>query len=258
MDFDVFCGKVSAPGFDGVEMNLSSDDEERNRQLRTLNAHGLELIAQHSQTRCADFKEHLRDYTKHVTRIAEEDSLLINTHTGRDWYSFEQNLEIIEAAERIAEKRGKRIVHETHRGRFSFCAAVTRRFLEAVPSLRLCTDLSHWCTVSESFLEDQQLAVDAAIRRTDQIHARIGCDQGPQVSDPRAPEWQNALQTFMGWWDKIVECHEEKGSAVLPITTEFGPPPYMPVLPRTQQSAASQWDLNIHMLELLQHRYNKK
>ena len=257
MEFGTFSERISSAGYDGVEMNLATDPAEKKQQLETLKSHGLELLAQHALTRCPDFEEHLEQYTNRVAEIAEENPLLINTHTGRDWFSFEQNQEIIAAAAQVSKDSGIPIVHETHRGRFSFCAATTYRFLEADPGLRLCADFSHWCTVSESFLSDQSHFVEAAIQRTYHIHARIGFDQGPQVNDPRAPEWQSAIQIFMGWWDKIVAYHEEKGSELLPITTEFGPAPYMPTLPLTQQPVASQWEVNLHMLDLLKKRYKQ-
>jgi sugar phosphate isomerase/epimerase len=255
MEFGSFCEEVSSAGYDGVEMNLSMDSAEKKQQLESLKSHGLELLAQHALTHCPDFEEHLEQYVQRVAEIAEENPLLINTHTGRDWFSFEQNQEIIASAAQVSKDSGIPIIHETHRGRFNFCAATTHRFLEADPALRLCADFSHWCTVSESFLADQSHFVEAAIQRADMIHARIGFDQGPQVNDPRAPEWQDAVQIFMNWWDKIVACHVEKGSEFLPITTEFGPPPYMPVLPYTKHSMASQWNINLHMLKLLKQRY---
>ena len=255
MEFGKFCEEVSSVGYDGVEMNLSTDPSEKKQQLETLKSQGLELLAQHALTRCPDFKEHLEQYTHRVAEIAEKNPLLINTHTGRDWFSFEQNQEIIAAAAQVSKDSGIPIIHETHRGRFSFCAETTHRFLEADPALRLCADFSHWCTVSESFLADQSHFVEAAIQRADMIHARIGFDQGPQVNDPRAPEWNNAVACFLGWWDQIVECHKTKGSEFLPITTEFGPAPYLPVAPYTQKPVASQWELNLYMLDLLKQRY---
>jgi hypothetical protein len=39
------------------------------------------------------------------------------------------------------------------------------------------------------------------------------------------------------------------------ILTEFGPPDYLPTLPYTRQPVASQWDINVHMMQLLKKRY---
>jgi sugar phosphate isomerase/epimerase len=180
---------------------------------------------------------------------------LINSQTGKDWFTFEENQKLIAAAAAISENMGVRILHETHRGKFSFNARLTAQHLEADPSLRIAADFSHWCVVSESLLEDQPAAVELAISRTDHIHARVGHPEGPQVADPRAPEWKPALDAHLGWWDRVVECHQKKETPVLTITPEFGPAPYMPILPYTGMPVASQWDLNVYMMDLLRERY---
>ena len=124
------------------------------------------------------------------------------------------------------------MVHETHRGRFTYAANITKNYLDKLPSLRLTFDISHWCAVHESYLDDQAEAVQAAMARTDHIHSRVGYPEGPQVSDPRAPEWKAALEKHLAWWDKIVAMRQQKGSPVT-VTAEFGPVSYMPTLPFT-------------------------
>ncbi len=63
-------------------------------------------------------------------------------------------------------------------------------YMEKIPELRITFDVSHWCNVHESLLEDQPETVDMTLQRVDHIHARIGHPEGPQVNDPRAPEWE--------------------------------------------------------------------
>lgn len=254
-DFESYCRRLAAAGFDGMELNLAEDRAEAEKQIHLLTANGLDYVAQHSNTRDADFEAHRAHYRASLERIAAFKPRLINCHTGRDWFTFEQNLQLIDIAAEIGKAFGIPVVHETHRGRFPFSAALTFQYLEHRPALRLTADFSHWCCVSESFLQDQTASVEAAINRADHIHARIGHDQGPQVNDPRAPEWLETVDLFITWWDRIVTAHTEKGSAELNITTEFGPWPYTPALPYTQEPVSSQWELNLHMLNLLKRRY---
>lgn len=94
------------------------------------------------------------------------------------------------------------------------------------------------------------------IPRIDHIHARVGHPQGPQVSDPALPEWQDAVQHHLKWWDAIVDHRQKSGSAYLTLTPEFGPIPYMQLIPFTQQPIANQWDINLYMVNLLKSRYN--
>jgi len=77
------------------------------------------------------------------------------------------------------------------------------------------------------------------------------------VNDPRAPEWENALNKHLVWWDKVIEFQKSKGSTIFSITTEFGPPGYMPTLPYTQQPVSSQWDINVYMMNTLKKRFAK-
>nr|WP_315820265.1 hypothetical protein [Paraflavitalea speifideiaquila] len=181
--------------------------------------------------------------------------LYINCHSGRDYFSFEQNKAFIEHTTQLAKQTGIRICHETHRSRILFAASIARQFMEQLPDLRLTLDISHWCTVHESFLGDQPETVKLALDRTDHIHARVGHPEGPQVSDPRAPEWEPAVKAHIAWWDSIAE-KKKKAGLPLTILTEFGPPDYMPTLPYTRQPLADQWAINVHMMQLLRKRYS--
>jgi hypothetical protein len=93
-----------------------------------------------------------------------------------------------------------------------------------------------------------------ALERTEHIHARIGHPEGPQVNDPRAPEWETALNTHLAWWDKVVERKSKEGG-IISFLTEFGPPDYMPTSPFNRKPMADQWEINVYMLHLLRKRY---
>lgn len=255
MPFDTLCAKASDAGYDGVELYFPLGDESiRDQYLQALEKHQLKCIAQHWETIVPDVEKHIDEYRRRLEWAAEAKPLFINSQTGRDWFSMEDNQRIIEVAKQITAESGVKIVHETHRGKFSFCAITTHRFLEADPDLRITADFSHWCNVSESLLEDQFDSVSLAIERADHIHARVGFQQGPQVSDPCAPEWTEALNAHLVWWDSIVGRHAEQGKA-LTITPEFGPFPYMPLPAYTLQPVADQWGINVHMANLLRDRY---
>ena len=154
----------------------------------------------------------------------------------------------------MSKQSGVLICHETHRARILYSAAVSRPFFEKLPDLRITFDVSHWCNVHESLLEDQQETVNMALERVGHIHARIGHPEGPQVNDPRAPEWEPVVAAHFAWWDKVAE-RKKKNNERLTILTEFGPPDYMPTLPYTRQALADQWAINVHMMHLLRKRY---
>jgi sugar phosphate isomerase/epimerase len=255
LGIEAFANRVKDAGYDGVEMPLSLDDSVREKAVAVLHDHDLALIAQHHETHLLDWQEHKQMYERHLRNLAATQPLLINAHTGKDYFSFEQNAALIELAGSVAEDTGVRILHETHRGRFSFAAHVTRRYLEAIGDLTITLDLSHWCNVAESLLEDQAEAVKLALSRCAYFHARVGFAEGPQITDPRAPEWKETVEHHLKWWDRILDYARQRGDTMFPIAPEFGPFPYLQHLPFTQMPLANQWEINCYMKDLLTERY---
>jgi len=253
---DEYCAKAKAAGYDGIEIWWTPDAQKRAEIFTAVQRHGLDigfLCGGYQSTA----KEHL-DYFKQMVDGAAHNTrqrpLYINCHSGRDYFSFEENRAFIDYTLLVSQQTGIRILHETHRSRMLFAAPVARHFIEAVPGLRLTFDVSHWCNVSESLLADQPATLALALERVDHIHARIGHPEGPQVNDPRAPEWENAVAAHFAWWDKVVETKRQKGE-VMTILTEFGPPDYMPTLPYTREPLADQWAINVYMMQTLRKRY---
>jgi len=164
--------------------------------------------------------------------------------------------ECFDICDRVSRESGIPIIQETHRNKWSFAAHVVKEYLQEFPSLQLALDLSHWVCVSESYLEDQQEAVDLAIRHTRHLHARVGHTQGPQVTDPRAPENREALEHHLQWWDQWIAQLRAANATHCTITPEFGPYPYMPWQVNTVSPVASQWDVNCFMKTLLEQRYS--
>ena len=256
MAWPEFCRRVREAGYDGVETSLPLNDSRgTDAIMAALAAEGLGLIAQHWETADPDFGRHHDEYRSRLEWLAAAKPALINAQTGRDWFPREWNRALIAAAREISDRTGVPVLHETHRGKFSFSAAATAEFLREDPRLRISADFSHWCAVSESLLADQKESLDLAIGRADHLHARVGHAEGPQVSDPRAPEWREALEAHLAWWDRIVECRRGAGAEVFTVTPEFGPAPYMPAIPYTGQPVADLWAVNLHMMNLLRSRW---
>ncbi|WP_212005460.1 sugar phosphate isomerase/epimerase [Chitinophaga sp. HK235] len=253
-----FCRDAQQAGYDGIELWWPSEKAAQEALFDALAKYKLQvgyLCGGHD----SDYTKHATQYENMLTAATSNGPrpLYINTQSGRDYFSFEQNTALIDISTRITQRTGVPIYHETHRSRMLFAAHIARQFIEAKPDLRLTLDISHWCNVHESLLEDQAATVAKALERTGHIHARIGHPEGPQVNDPRAPEWANAVKAHFNWWDQVVQRHQAAGKP-LTILTEFGPADYMPVLPYTRQPLANQWDINVYMMHQLKQRYGKK
>jgi sugar phosphate isomerase/epimerase len=253
--WDNFLGKVKEAGYDGIEASLPLDKQEKEFIVAEVMKQNLLLIGQHWETVNPDFDEHYREYESRLRSLAAAKPVFINSQTGKDYFPFEENVRLIELAAAISAETGIPVVHETHRGKFSFAAHIAKFYLERLPKLRITLDISHWFNTAETFLEDQQQAVETAISRTEHIHARVGFTEGPQVTDPRAPEWEETLAVHLNCWDKIIALQRKSGRENFTITSEFGAPPYMPLLPYTRQPIVDQWEVNVFMMNLLKERY---
>jgi sugar phosphate isomerase/epimerase len=257
LSWEVFFQKVKEAGYDGVEMGfppeLSPSEEES--ILRGLAVYSLAFIGQHWQTAEADFEAHSQTFVTNLNSLTAAKPLFINSQTGKDYFSPAQNLALMQKARAISRQTGIPILHETHRGKWSFAAHITRNYLEQDPEIRITLDVSHWCNVAETYLEDQPEAMALAIARTDHIHARVGHPEGPQVPDPRDPLWADALRHHLEWWDAVVRRKKAQGTEVMTITPEFGAPPYTILLPGSHVPIASQWEINLYMMQLLRKRY---
>lgn len=255
MPWDDFCVKVKAAGYDGIETAIPFNEVEKNVITQALEKNHLLFIGQYYQSFEKDFEQHATSFEKYLRHIASLQPVLIDSQTGKDYFSPEQNSRLFAIAQEIAEETGITIAHETHRNKALFAAHISKDLLAANPGVRITADFSHWCNVSESLLEDQEDAVELAISRAVHIHARVGYCESAQVPDPRVAAWQPELNAHLSWWDKIVNIEVQSGRNAFTITPEFGPYPYMVQHPETKLPISNQWDINVYMMQLLKERY---
>ena len=256
-----FLDKVLSNGYDGVEINLPDDPQfideflSELERIRKSSHPDFIFIAQqvlsNEKETVAAYSERL---TKRLNFLLELKPNAINSHTGKDFFEFEENCTIIEKVEELGRAAGIPIWHEIHRGRFSFHLRTLLDYLNIFPNLKLIADLSHFCVVSESDLSDQQELLTRIYPNIQHIHARVGFEQSPQVNHPFAPEWKKHLDLYTTWWKEIIALQSQNGAAHLTITPEVGPFPYMPQAPFTQQPLADQWEVNSLMKKYLQEK----
>jgi sugar phosphate isomerase/epimerase len=255
---EVFIDRVLEAGFDGIEMSLPLDAATRDDWTARIAGAGLKLIAQQWETVFHPaFGEHRDALARYLDNACAARPLFVNSHTGRDFYTREQNLELLALAAAISARHGVPVVHEIHRSRFSGHPMLLLPYLRELPQLALTADLSHWCCACESLLEDQPDTLAATLPHVRHIHARVGHAQGPQVADFRAPEAAHALQAHLAWWDSIVALRKAAGAARMTMTPEFGPAPYTQALPYSGELVSDPWQQNVAMLKLLRARYGQ-
>lgn len=188
-------------------------------------------------------RRHLDSLKEQVKECLKHQPLFFNIHSGSDAWSFAEAEDFYGAALDFERQIGVTIAHETHRQRYFGNPWATQAILERFPELKLTCDFSHWVCVAERLLEDCGKIIQLAAQHCHHLHARVGYEEGPQVSDPRAPEWARHLAAHEEWWDQIWTAQKKRGLKTSTLAPEFGPAPYMHLLPYTQTPVANLADV---------------
>jgi sugar phosphate isomerase/epimerase len=253
--WEAFFLKTKSSGYDGVEVWLPKNARVQQEVSKGLKKHQLKVIYLCGTNKSLSFKESLLAYENDLKRAIAQKPYAINSHTGSDFFSFEQNMKFLKLANDLSNKYNIPINHETHRGRFSYALPETKRYLNSDSAFRLTLDISHWMVVHESLLAQQQQLLDEVMERTDHVHARVGFEEGPQVNNPQAPEWDKALNRHLSIWESIILSHW-KTAKPMTITTEFGPPNYLHTAPFTQKPLSDQWEANVFIMKAIKEQMN--
>jgi len=254
---DRFLSNVKEAGYDGVETWMPESAAGRKELISLLGTYNLPVVSHQHQASGKDIQSFCRSFEYYLNVSLECAPLFINSHSGRDYFTLDEQLQVLDVAANFSVKTGINVYHETHRGRMFFSPGNAAALFGARPDVKVTADLSHWVCVTENLqLTGFENVLAEAIQKTAHIHARVGFEEGPQVTDPRLPEWQKELHVFLALWDQMIQHQAANGAAVITLTPEFGPFPYMWQMPGTKEPVASQWDINIYMKTLLKERYH--
>ena len=200
---------------------------------------------------------HLASLEDGIVRSLPGGPLFITTMAGSDAWGLDDCLHFYEGVLRLQQRHSLVISVETHRGRPTFHPWRTAEILAAIPELRLTCDFSHWCVVTERLVLDQEpVLLERIARHAHHVHGRVGYAQGPQVPDPRAPEYAVERAAHERWWGVLFAAMRERGTETATLTPEFGPDGYLQCHPFTRDPVADLWEINrwIGRRQLERHR----
>lgn len=238
-------------GFNGIEGPAPIDSTDRENFGLSLLESGLAYIAEVT-TGGGYVPDPKRTPASHLDdlRVGIERALLlsprfVNTQAGLDAWDFRTQIAFHEAILELESEYGIPISVETHRSRPLFHPWVTRDLLSELPALGITCDFSHWCCVTERLvMDDDPELLTLVARHCRHIHARVGYDQGPQVPDPRAPEYAEAVASHRAWWHALLEARSQRGAHLATFTPEFGTDGYLHLEPFTKKPVADLWEVN--------------
>lgn len=255
-------------GFEGLEAPAPVNDAARKEFFRNLDEGGVRWIAEVSTCTPEGIfvplpgksaREHLESLEAGVVRSLEGNPLFVNTMGGFDGWGFTEAMRFHEGVLELEQKHGISISVETHRGRYSHNPWLMRDVLEQLPNLKITCDFSHWCVVAERLvLNEERGILELAAEHAFHIQPRVGYSQGPQVPDPRAPEYEYAVVAHECWWDVVWASMASRGFTEVTMTPEFGPDGYLHMAPYSQQPVADLGEVNLWMAARLKERFEKK
>ncbi len=255
-----FAGSAHEGQYSGVEFPvfyLETEAGTPNEALATLkdyfeqqNLDYIALIATQAES-WGDYDAHLASFTEQCKTAAQLGARKASVHAGADSFGVERGRTFLEDCMDVAREHGIRPCFETHRARILYNPFTCAELLDAIPSLELTSDLSHWLLVVDRMPHDIMELFDQASARTGHLHARIGHEKSPQVTEPSDPVWSEHIVMYRRWWQISVEARQKTGER-LTVAPEFGPPPYMHAEPFTGAPGADIVAVNQWMRDRLQ------
>lgn len=121
--------KIKDSGFDSVEIGIPFEKEKSKELKILLDKYKLEVIAYQYQAD-GDFEEYKKCFSASLLSATEFKPLFVNSHTGKDFWSVEQNLELVDIASDIEEQSGVEILHKTYRKHFLFSTFKCKQYFE--------------------------------------------------------------------------------------------------------------------------------
>lgn len=258
--WDTFLKQVKEEGYAGIEWFPFAETCDYRKVLDLLQYYELDfaivMAVIEPYTTFERYLQKLETDLHQLMAIRSETKapLFFSAQIGREFFDGQQLKKCFALCNEIEEKYKTPIYQETHRNKWSYAAHTVAPVLAKNPDLKLTFDVSHWFCVSESYLEDQQDAVDKAILHTKHIHARVGSTQSTQVWDPANADYADALAAHLQIWDQWIALMKMNNQAIT-ITPEFGPAPYLVRGNRTNNLRDEQWRINLWMKDFLKNRY---
>lgn len=148
--------------------------------------------------------------------------------------------------QRIADEAGLPVLFETHRDRMTTDLFYTLQLIEAIPSMRLTADLSHYLLGREfrwPVSEENHRLIERILDRAHAFHGRVASREQVQVQ-LEFPHHRPWLDLFLDWWrDGFARWRSRAADGDrLIFTTELGPPRWYAISGRDGEEMSDRWE----------------
>jgi len=214
--------RIAAAGFDGVGVSLMRADRAE--------AVAAEVHARGWSFEAIGFVRDRADVARGIERAEALGAHHLNLQIMTRLDKVADAVALLADFEAEAARSSIPVFYETHRGRLTNDLLFVCRILDAMPTLRLTADLSHYPLVHEMPLP----APPADLERMSKViahawafHGRVCGSHQVQVSI-EAPQHQGWVDQFKSWWrEGFASWIARSGpDAELTFMSELGPPHY--------------------------------
>ena len=237
LSYEEICVKVAEAGYDGMAIDLGAGDVAQAREVQPIMArHGLTpLIVAFPKT-----IESLRE-----TLIMAKDfgAPFVDVIGQVMPINVEGMIPVIRRWMDMADEIGMPVQFETHRNCITNDLFTTLSLLDAIPEMRLCSDLSHYVVDREFKLPlsyQEQAMISRILDRADSFQGRVASRQQIQLQLD-FPQHQKWVDLFKGWWREGFEkwqAQYQDGDCV--FLCELGPPEYA-MTDKTGRELSNRW-----------------
>lgn len=227
-------------GFDGVSLSFTDAAAAKEIAGEAI-ARGLRIQASYFPTTI----DGLKPVFETIDSVGRQHVDHVNLQPNVRPHTVGECIPYILGWQAIAEDAGMPLYVETHRDRMTTDLLFTLELIDAVPSLQLTADLSHFLVGQEFALpvsDANHALISRILSRSAAYHGRVASREQVQVqiSFPHHKIW---LDLFSNWWLEGFR-HFRATSAeedVLTFTTELGPPFWYAITGSDGEELSDRW-----------------
>lgn len=241
---------IKDAGFDGV--SLSFVDATKAKQIGAeAIARGLRVIAEHAASTVGE----LAPVFDTIDALGREHVAHVNLQPNVRPYTLGEGIPYILGCQSLADESGISVCFETHRYCMTTDLLFTLQLIDAVPSMQLTADLSHFVVAREleaPISDEDHAMISRILRRSRAFHGRVASPEQVQVQISFAHH-KPLLELFSRWWLEGFRHFQASFAEdeVLTFTTELGPPHWYAITGADGEELSDRWQEALQMATLV-------
>lgn len=239
--------RIAEAGFDGINGFIPSPEEE-DRWNRLLDRYGLTLSVNAYPKTLKDMVQFLKQ-AKAYGRVQH-----INVQVMTPFLIGEPAIALLRDLDIVSRQAGIPAYIETHRGTITQDILRTVDYIDALGTLRLTVDLSHYIVAGEmhTISDEAEVLIQKILTRSSAFHARVSNGEQVQVDVGTQGE-HPMMRYFERWWSDGMRVWRASADEadVLPFVVELGPPPYAITVDEAggrQREISDRWEQSLLFL----------